>query len=500
MILYELLVGALPFSAGELRQAGVDEIRRRLREQEPLRPSVRLSSLGPGWDASATRRRTEPKALRRELAGDLDWITLRALEKDPARRYPSPRELAEDIRRQRRDEPVLAHAPSARYRAAKFVRRHRLGVTAAGVMLTSLAVATVVSTTGLVRAQQAEARARTEAAAKGEVADFLKNQFKVSDPSTARGNTITARELLDKAARTINTQLSSEPSTQAELGVIISEVYRNLGLYAPAESLAQTALGLRERLLGDDGLETASAVLNLGNIYYCQANYSEAERLYNRAFEIRRRLLGPDDPQTLDCMLNLSALYGEEGRPADEETLATQTLAIVKRVLGPEDPTSLKLMTNLVRVYQRLGRYAEAEKLGSETVEIEKRVLASEHPLVLTTMTNLALAYQSEGRYDEAERLHTQTLAIRERVLGPKHPDTLVSMYHLACIAAQHGERAKAMEWLHRDVDGGDFDYNSMAGDAELASLRGPEFDALLAKVRRNAAAMRGPEANQRQN
>jgi hypothetical protein len=131
VMLYELLVGALPFESKELRQAGFDEIRRKIREEEPLRPSARLSTLGERSAESARRRRTEPGALRKELLGELDWITMRALEKDRARRYRSPAELALDIGRHLRDEPVLARAPSMAYRVSKFVRRHRVGVAVA---------------------------------------------------------------------------------------------------------------------------------------------------------------------------------------------------------------------------------------------------------------------------------------------------------------------------------------------------------------------------------
>jgi tetratricopeptide (TPR) repeat protein len=190
-------------------------------------------------------------------------------------------------------------------------------------------------------------------------------------------------------------------------------------------------------------------------------------------------------------MRNLVKTKLNLGRYEEAERLSLQCLEIMKRVLGPDHPHTLSAMTDLALAYQGQHRYEEAERLDSEILGIQKRVLGPERGEVLWTMNNLALAYQSEGRYREAERLHLQTLEIRRRVLGPAHPDTLASLYNLACIAAKRGDRAKAMSWLRQDVDGGDTDFDTMAGDAELQSLHGPDFDALLAQVRKNAAAAR---------
>jgi non-specific serine/threonine protein kinase/serine/threonine-protein kinase len=578
VMLYELLVGALPFESRHLRDVGADAFRRRILEEEPPRPSVRLSSLGRRSGESARRRRTDVGVLRRELAGDLDWITMRALEKDPGRRYASPSELAEDLRRHLRFEPVLARAPSAGYRARRFVRRHRVGVAAAAVMALGLAAGTVGSTIGLVRARRAEAEARREAAAKGQVADFLKNLFRVSDPGEAQGSSVTARELLDRAADTLDTELSADPATRAEMAYLMGDVYRNLGLYAEAESLSAKALEARRRFLGPEHPDTLGSMMllgaiydaqgrhreaesvrsqtleiqervlgpehpdtlksrnnlagsflrdgryaaaerlysetlaiqeralgrehpdalhsthNLAGLYLAQGRYDDAERLYTRLLAIQERALGPEHPGTLGTKASLAKVALQERRYAEAERLASQALEIQKRVLGPEHPDVLWTMTNLALAYQGQGRHAEAERLDTEVLEIQKRVLGPEHPQVLWSMNNLAFGYLNQGRYAEAERLHSQVFEIRERVLGPDHPDTLVSMYNLACVFARKGDRARAMEWLRRDIEGGDLDFEALARDPDLESLHGPEFDALVEQARRNAAAARLPE------
>jgi non-specific serine/threonine protein kinase/serine/threonine-protein kinase len=575
VMLYELLTGALPFSTKELRSGGFDEIRRRIREVEPPRPSTRVRTMGVASADSARRRRTDPARLAKRLQGDLDWIVMKALEKDRGRRYRSPSELADDLGRYLRLEPVQAHAPSARYRAVKFVRRHRLGAVAATMIALSLAAGIVASTVAMVRAHRAESRARTDAQAKTQVANFLKNLFMVSAPDTSRGNSVTARELLDKAAGEMEGRWSAEPAVQAELTEIMGEVYMNLGLDSRAEPLLRKAVELRTRVLGPEQVETLDSMRNLANnsfhqgrfaeaekinmetldisrrvygpdnsltiscamdragILYREARYADAERLYSDTLEIQKRVLGPEAPNTLSGMGNLATVYLSQGRYAEAERLYLQTfeaekrvlgpdhsntlssmsnlvktklnlgryeeaerlslqcLEIMKRVLGPDHPHTLSAMTDLALAYQGQHRYEEAERLDSEILGIQKRVLGPERGEVLWTMNNLALAYQSEGRYREAERLHLQTLEIRRRVLGPAHPDTLASLYNLACIAAKRGDRAKAMSWLRQDVDGGDTDFDTMAGDAELQSLHGPDFDALLAQVRKNAAAAR---------
>jgi non-specific serine/threonine protein kinase/serine/threonine-protein kinase len=194
VILYQLLVGVTPFDAKALRAAGLETILRAIREQEPPKPSTRIRSLGPASAESAEKRKEEPRSFARHLQGELDWITMKALEKDRTRRYGSPAELGADIERHLRNDPVLAHPPSAGYRASKFVRRHRFGVAAAAaavVLLIGFAAAMAVQARRIAIERD---RANRQAEAAQRVAEFMKGMFKVSDPSEARGNSITARE------------------------------------------------------------------------------------------------------------------------------------------------------------------------------------------------------------------------------------------------------------------------------------------------------------------
>jgi len=211
VLLYELLVGALPFDSKELRKAGFDGLRRKIREDEPLRPSTRLTSLERESSSNvAKQRKTDPITLSRQLRGDLDWIVMKAIEKDRTRRYASASELAADIHRHLDNQPVLAGPPSSAYRLRKFVARHKVGVAAASLVVFAMLLGITGTTTGLIRAIKAERVAREEAEAARQVSEFLEGLFAVSDPGAARGNTITAREILDDGADKISRELFVE--------------------------------------------------------------------------------------------------------------------------------------------------------------------------------------------------------------------------------------------------------------------------------------------------
>ena len=242
VILYELLVGTLPFRPEELQEAGQGAMLEKIRQQEPLRPSTKLRSLGDSSKDSAVKRREEPRSLEQHLRGELDWITMKALEKDRTRRYGSPSELAADIQRHLRDEPVLAGPPSASYRASKFIRRHRFGVgvaLAAAVVLIGFATAMALQARRIAKERD---RANREAETSKRVSEFMTNMFKVSDPGEARGNSVTAREILDKASKEIPTGLSKDPVVQAQMMHVMGGVYDNLGLYRQAQSLFTDAV------------------------------------------------------------------------------------------------------------------------------------------------------------------------------------------------------------------------------------------------------------------
>jgi non-specific serine/threonine protein kinase/serine/threonine-protein kinase len=423
VVLYELLVGARPL---DFQKLSFDEILRRVREEDAPRPSTRLRSLGDQSQIVAQNRGTDPARLARQLRGDLDLIALKALEKDRSQRYSTPLELAADIRRYLRNEPVLARPASATYRTRKYIRRHRIGVAvAAGLVavLISFGVAQTFELRRITSERDRATRERDRAARERDRADriatFMTDMFNVSDPSIARANSVTAREILDKASREIDHGLSKDPEIQAHMMYVMGDVYDNLGLYSQAQLLFQRALDIRRRVLGPQNPDTLTSMNQLAWALQEQGHYLEAEKLDREVLDIRRRVLGPEHPSTLASMSHLAIDLDNVGRYPEAEELYRKTLDIQRRVMGGEHPGTLIAMNNLGWNLHAQGRYAEAEKLHRETLDIQGRVLGPEHMETLKTMNNVAWDLVAQGRYDEAEKLNGEVLDIRRRSWVP---------------------------------------------------------------------------------
>jgi non-specific serine/threonine protein kinase/serine/threonine-protein kinase len=448
VVLYELLVGALPF---DFTKVPLDQIPRKLREEDAPSPSTKLRSLNVLSSTTAQKRRTDPPTLVRQLRGDLDAITLKALEKGRPRRYASPADFAADIGRYLRQEAVIARPASAVHRARKYVQRHRIGAAGSAVVALLVISFVVAQAVQLRRITHERDRANRERARADRITTFMTDMFKVSDPSEARGNNITAREILDKASSNVDTGLSRDPELQARMMTIMGNVYQSLGLYSRAQSLFGHSVDVLRHTLGAEHPNTLQGIDNLANVYYLQGHYSEAEKLYRQAVESQRRLLGPENLDTLKSMNNLANVLDDEGHYTDAEKLYRETIDIARRVLGPDHVDTLLPMSNLAIVLYDEGRYSEAESLLKQTLETKRRVLGPEHPDTLQVMGNLASVYFAEGRYAEAEKLHRETVEIKRRIMGPEHMETLRSMGNLAATLMQEGRYPDA-EKLQRET------------------------------------------------
>ncbi len=444
VVLYELLVGALPLDFRNLR---FDEVLKRVREQDAQKPSTKLRTLGEESTTAARNRRAEPRVLVRQLRGDLDAITLKAIEKERSRRYGSPSDLSADISRYLRNEAVLAHPPSVAYRARKYIRRHRLAIAVAAVIAMLLVSFAIAQSAQLRRVTRERDRA-------DRIAAFMTDMFKVSDPSESRGNKVTAREILDKGSSEIATSLVRDPELQAQMMQVMGTVYLNLGLYPRAESLLRQAVQIRRRILGPDHPDTLRSQADLSITLLQNGHLSEAETLQKQTLASMRRVLGPDNPGTLKSMNTLAVLLLNEGRYPEAEALAREALDLRRRVLGPEHPDTLKSLHNLALATRAERHYPEAENLFRQVSEIERRTLGPDHPQTLKATINLGEILDAEGHYAEAEQLALQSLETERRVLGPNHPDTLHAMMASAIIFMHERQYDKAEEQFRqvRDV------------------------------------------------
>ncbi|MEM7352369.1 MAG: serine/threonine-protein kinase, partial [Acidobacteriota bacterium] len=309
VMLYRLLTGHRPYRFASGRPAEVERILLRSKPERPsevvgrtieeLTPTGGTVTLTP--ETVARPREGTPEKLRRRLAGDLDKIVLMAIRKEPQRRYASVEQLAEDIERSLQSLPVLAQKDTIRYRTGKFVRRNR-GSVAAGVLILLALLGGIVTTSWQARVAVAErsraeqhlAEARLQSARAERVSDFLTGLFEISDPGEARGNQVTAREILDRGAERIRQELSEEPDLRAELMITMGRVYRNLGLYGPAGELLAEVQAERRRTLGEAHPEVARNLTRVAEIEFEKGQWDTAEDLLRRALESQRQQLGDE--------------------------------------------------------------------------------------------------------------------------------------------------------------------------------------------------------------
>jgi len=470
VLLYELLAGEQPFDSKALRVAGLAEIQRTLREDEPPRPSSRITRLGTGSSVSATNRRVDVRGLSKALEGDLDWITMKALEKDRVRRYETAHALALDIERHLHDEPVLAGPPSGLYRVKKLLHRHRGPFLSAAAIVLALVAGVIGTSWALLQATHAERQAaasaveaRRQTAIAQSVNAFLNEDLlAVARPSAARGQgkDVTVREVLDVAAERIDEasktggRFAGEPLVEAQIRSTLGDTYMELGEYAAAEPQVKRALALRRSALGDEHDATVRMMGMLGLIHWRQSRLDDAATLFQDAVDISRRVLGQDHATTLIYEMNLANVHRAKGHYREAEPLYEHLVATQSRVRGEEHADTLNTLGNFANFLQETGRYEKAEALHRRELEIRRRVQGEKAPGTVSTMNNLANDLALLGRHDEAVPLMQGALELKIGLYGPAHPTTLNSVDSLSIFADEMGRYAEAESLQRQALDG----------------------------------------------
>ena len=447
VLLYELLAGALPFDPKELRRGGLLEIQRRIREEEPPKPSTRVSRLGDTSTRVAAQRNTESSALVRRLQGDLDWIVIKSLEKDRTRRYASASDLAADIARHLAHQPIDARPPSASYRSLKFVRRHRLGVAAAAAVVLALIVAVVGTSAGLVRARAEAERANNEARTAKAVVHFLISSFRDADPQHSRSGEVTARDILAAGRERIEDEFGEEPEVRAPLLAAMGGAYGGLQDFEEAEPLLLEALRLQEERLGPDHPDLVSTLHDLADAVGYGGKGGDAVSLHERALRIQEETHGPDHPVVADSLLRLSLF----GHFPDREERLQRAISIHEAQTPPLSVERAGALSALGDFYSDAGRLEESERAYEEAILLLEKARGNDAMELVEPLTMLGGIQANQGKTEEGLALSRRALSIAELVRGADHPYTAWARHIVAVALHRMGEYEEA-ESLYRQV------------------------------------------------
>jgi serine/threonine protein kinase/tetratricopeptide (TPR) repeat protein len=481
VLLYELLTGDTPLERRRLREAAFTEVLRRIREEEPPKPSTRLSTTQETASIAA-QRGTEPARLAKLVRGDLDWIVMKALEKDPARRYETADGLARDIRRHLEGDPVEAGPPSAVYRLRKLARKHRAVLTTVSAFAAVLVAATAISTWQAIRARQAEARARQdrdaaiaarqaegEARRRAEAAEEASrteadkaravNHFLTDDllsqaepEQNAADSKVTLLDVLDRAAEKVGGRFRDQPEVEAAVRRTIAGTYHGLGVFDRSERHWRAVAELEQRRSGPDSALAWTALARAGHALDHLGRHAEALDALSRARDALARLRGPDHPETLDAMDYLAAANQDAGRLREAISLHEQVSRLREARLGPDHPDTLIARHNLAGAYDGAGRPAEALTLFEAVAERMKTKLGLDHPHTLTAINSLSQAYLSAGRFSEALPLSEDVLRLQKARLGDDHPCTIAAMSNLAAAYRLAGRLSEALPLFEQSL------------------------------------------------
>jgi serine/threonine protein kinase/tetratricopeptide (TPR) repeat protein len=468
VLLYELLTGTTPLDEIRGRSAGLEEILKMIREIEPEKPSVRARRLGAGFG--------DPPDAAGPLDPDLDWMVLKALEKERARRYDTAADFAADIRRHLDHQPVLARPPTTVYQVRKFARRHRGAVLAGGLVLFVLLAGILVSTWLAVRATRAEReqnrlyqqadRARAgEAGARQkseQVARFLERMLKGVGPSVALGrDTKLLREILDRTAAGLKDELAGQPEVEADLRGTIGEVYFALGSLPSAEAMQRESLRLRETSLPPDHVEVAESLNRLANVLQALNRTDEAVACYRRSLAIYRSHGRPAERETAALLSNLGNALSTHDLPAAEQTLR-EALALSRQLHRGGTP-SPSILYSLGLVLKDRGQLGEAEKFLRESLQVRREQLDPIHPEIALTLSSLGDLLRDRGRPDEAETNLVEAVAIQRKLHDGPHPGLASALGNLALLLDSRRRFAEAEVMCRESLD-----YYRRMGNQEL--------------------------------
>jgi serine/threonine-protein kinase len=468
VVLYEILTGSVPY---QIESASPAEIERIVCKTDPARPSEGAS----------------PRRIRRLLQGDLDTIVLKALAKEPARRYGSVEQLSDDIRRHLDGLPVLARPDNIAYRVGKFIQRNRTGFAAAALVAISLVGGTLAAGWQARRATAQRDLAADEARKAELVTSLMVDLFRLSDPTATPGDTVTARGLLDRGVERVEREFGMQPDVQAELFTEVARIYANLGLLNRAEQLASRALELRSELYGSESLETSVGLDQLAELHAMQGNaaaaieeykravairsaiptqpdtllahiqselgfllrsageHDEAADMFTQALETQRALLGSDRAEVATTLLGLAATFHDRGSFDEAERLFQRALADYDVAGGRPHPMAAAALLNVGMIRRLREQFQESEPLLRSAVSMHTALYQRDHPDVIEAVAQWGITLTELGRYETAEPILKDGLERSDRTLGTGHPFSSTLREALAIVETGTGRPVEAI-------------------------------------------------------
>ncbi len=478
VLLYQLLTGSTPFEGEDLRSAAYGEIQRIIREVDPPKPSTRLSEASEGIASVAAKRQTEPKRLGAVVRGELDWIVMKALEKDRARRYETANGLAMDVQRYLSGEPVLAAPISRAYRVRKFVRRNKGTVVAAAVVVAAIGVGAVLSTAGFVQARRqrdlaieaesharseseraatAEAKAVEEARSATAISDFMASMLKGVGPEVALGrDTTVLKDIMEKTEGRVGKELTSQPLVASRMLRIIAGVYNQLADQEKADANVRRALELAKSAPGDNRLEIARGTNDLGTILEMGGKYDEAKAKFQESYGLFVAAGAGETSDALAALMGVGGVLYRTGYYDDAEAHFRRVADGRRKLAKNGDSSELaSSLDRLAIVVDRDGKnnFEEAEKYAREALAMRRRLFGDLHPDVALSLSNLSSMLSGKKRFDEAVELSTQSIEQHKKIFGERHPRTAAAYDAMGRVLDGAGRVAESVSIYRRALD-----------------------------------------------
>jgi serine/threonine-protein kinase len=446
VLLYVLLTGHRPYRA--LTQAPQD-LARAICESDPPRPSSvvarveevkrsdgSVQALTP--ESVSSVRDGEERTLRRRLSGDLDNIVLKAMQKDPQRRYASVDQLSNDLERHLHGLPVVARKDTLGYRTRKFVGRHPGGVAVAALLLLLILGFSITATVLWQRAVRGERRAQT-------VSSFLEALFRSPDPDNAHGDTVTAKEILDRGVKNIGHGFENQPELKADLMETMGRVYRSLGLYDSAWPLLEQAVELHRKVLGNDDLRVAHEMQNLGNLLHDKGKLVDAERLFSQALDIQLRRKATNTLEYAMNLTNLASVLEDENQFDRAGQLYERSLAIKQALPGTDRKDVARSLNSLGKFYTAQGKYTVAAPYYVKSLNMRRELAGNRADKELaTSLGNMCLFLEDHGDLNDAERYCRDALVMRQKLFSGANPKVANALSNLGTVLQAKGDLKNA--------------------------------------------------------